>query len=275
MRKVTAALFAALLAAACSRNESTTTLALTLSPGMQRSMRITTEQRVESVPPGGTALSATSITMTWRFSVTAVSAGGIATLEASVVDAAVSAGSPLAAATVSALKGRRVTATMSPAGTILAMSAGGAAVTPVPGRPRAPSPDTDPRATADLGSLFGALNGRSVAVGETWTTPLPSSTGSGLQGTLSWTLASARGTTARVEYTGALAPQEMSLEGLPAGQASRVEGTSSGYVELERSTGWPLRGLSVVNARVTTGDGADRKVVGMKITTSFDEARAR
>ena len=130
----------------------------------------------------------------------------------------------------------------------------------------------------DLQGFFGGLGGGRVAVGDTWTTSLPQTSERDFPGTIHWTLASVAGTTARLEFSGRLEQKQLPLPRLSPGKRALLEGDVSGYVLMERDTGWPLRGRSTVTAVVTMSDsgvaGSEAsRLLSLSVVTRFEPER--
>jgi len=262
------------LLGSCAGGEHSVTLSLSLAPGMQRKMKFTTEQRVSGAGLGGP--SSTTISFTYRFRVISVSPSGIIKVDYSVLDVAVSKGIPGAEAYVESLRHQSFIATVDSSGHVLDLRMDQPSGIAVQGFPLAPGTLTQSApAQGDMGVLFGGLNGQRVSVGETWTSALTSSRGSGLRGSLRWTLASVRGSTARLDYSGTLEEQQVPIESLPADAQAFLVGDAFGFVEMEKETGWPRHGKMVIQADVSLREagapaGTAPVLASMRIVTQFD-----
>lgn len=283
------AMFLAGALGSCARNPSSATLSLSLRPGMERTLRFVTEQRLVGMPRGAATAgsaglpspyspSSYSISLTYRFRVTSVDAGGLAHIESQLLEASAPEGGPSVHDYIESLKQKRSALTIDRRGQILAIESDEPSPFQITGLPLAPGAATQQTpAQGDLGMFFNGLNGRKVALGETWTSQLPQSSGSsGLRGTLHWTLASISGAAARLSYTGKLEDQELQLPGLASGRRARLTGDASGFVELETDTGWPVQGKSVLRVDVSTieaNSGTGVTMLSLSIITLFDPAQ--
>jgi hypothetical protein len=264
-----------LLFCSCASGDSSLTLSLSLAPGMERKMRFTTEQHIDAAGLAGA--SSVAIAFTYRFRVASVSSSGTAKVVSSVLDASVSGGIPGADAYVDSLHRQSFAATIDSRGHVLDLRSEHPAAVAAEGFPLAPGAlAQNAPAQGDMDVLFGGLNGKRVTIGDTWTSALAQGRGSGIRGNLRWTLASVRGSTARLEYTGMLEEQRVPIDDLPADAQAILAGDASGFVELEKDTGWPRRGTMVIRASVVTlrdpgaSAGAAPVPVSIRIVTRFD-----
>ena len=259
----------------CASRERSVVLSLALTPGMEKTMKISTEQHLSGANPGGS----TFISFTYKFHVISVSASGVAKVESSVLDVTAAKGIPEAAAYIESLRRQKFVVTVDARGRVLDMSTDQPGGVALPGLPRAPGSSSQMApAQGDIGAFFEGLNGQRVSVGETWTSPLSPSGGSGLRGTLRWTLASVGGSTARLDYTGTLEKQQVPLPSLPDSAQAFLSGDATGFVELEKETGWPRHGKMVIHANVSLPEksaaaGSTAVLVSMGIVTQFDAVR--
>ncbi len=264
--------------ASCAARQDSVALVLSLAPGMERTMQFTTEQHFTSSRFDGAADPSSTLSLTYRFRVESVSAAGVAKVESLVLDITTAKGVPGIGALADKLRRRTYVATVDASGRVLDLQADKPDALALPGVPLAPAGGTEGVPSGgDLGVLFVGLNGEKVSVGQTWTTALPHQ-GSGLRGTLRWTLASVGRSTTRLDYTGVLEKQRVPISNLPAGAEAILAGDCSGFVELERDTGWPRRGAMVIRADVSLGAseteaGPGAAFVSMRIVTRFDAVR--
>ncbi|HEY9593222.1 MAG TPA: DUF6263 family protein [Spirochaetia bacterium] len=266
------------LLASCARGRSDASLALSLKPGMERTMRFVTEQKwsgargstVPGVPATGSP-DLSSLTIVYRFRVASVDAQGTAKVDATVTDIRFPHGSPTADTLRKAMMNDHTVVTVDRQGRLLSLSSDRSPAG-FSGLPRPPgSPVPQGPVAGDLGTLFGALDGRRVSVGETWTTEVPVGA-SGIHGTLHWTLASIAGTTARLEYSGRIAQENVSLPGLPTGAVATLSGDMSGYVALELETGWPTQGRTDTTLVITLKRPSESptRLVTLRIVSRFE-----
>ena len=262
------------LLCSCTKNPPSMILSLALSPGMERTMRFVTEQRTGRLEGTSVRPDNSSVSFTYRFRVTSIDAARTAKLECAVQEAHVTPGSAAADSYLKGLTRQKLMMVIDKDGHVLSLKgdtpgfAPGGPVTPGSVCPTMP-------AQGDLRGFFGALTGRKVSVGDTWTSDLAQSGSQGLQGTLTWTLAAVAGTTARLQYSGRLEQREISLQRLPPGKRAFMHGEMSGYILLELDTGWPAQGRSVMNAEVSMRDAgaqelAATRLVSLSLITRFE-----
>ncbi len=268
---VAAAAFMALLS--CAANESSATLALSLKPGMEKRMRFTTEQVVND--PQTRQETSTKVSLTYLFRVASVNASGLSRVDMEVQAVEVSGLPASGRDSLEAVRARHLVATLDRSGTVLDMRMEGSS-SPLPGLPGAPgSGQAGPQGTGDLGSLFGGLTGKNVSVGETWTTALPSSLSGGLRGTVRWTLTSVRGKVLKLSSAGTLERQEISVPGAAGEMRATVSGDATSTLELDRDSGWPRHGQSVVRLTLagapSDSSSAPPPSFAMRVVTRFDE----
>jgi hypothetical protein len=283
--------------ASCAAPPRSMTLSLSLRPGMERTMRFVTEQRITGTAlrgagaaggapresPAGSGLPrAASLRLTYTFRVVSVDGSGLAVIESTLRDAAAPQADRAMTRALDAMKRDRVIMTMDRSGRVMRMQSDGPLRFQLPGLPADPAAETrGTPAQGDLARLFNGFTGRTVSVGETWTTAMSAPQGApGLKGTLQWTLSAVTDTSARLSYTGALNAADVGLSPSAAVRRAGMTGTVSGFVSLERSTGWPERGSSTVRAEVATGGApggaggaaaAGRGVLSLNVVTTFDE----
>ena len=138
------ALFLALILsgslAACVREPTTATLSLSLRPGMERVMRIATEERLRSGASRGLAAvglpASYSISLTYRFRVTSVDAAGMAKIESSLLDGDASPESPSMQNYVESFKRKTFGMTIDRNGRILMMESNYYSPSQINGLPR-------------------------------------------------------------------------------------------------------------------------------------------
>jgi hypothetical protein len=243
---------------------------------MERTMRFVTEQRWHSGRgPSDTGSQAdASLDITYRFTVTAVDAAGIARVESMILDARAAPPNPGTDPIVRALVAERRVVSIDRQGRLLGIESGQPRGTMTPALPGSLAPLATEG--GDFQGMFGGLNGRTVSPGETWTTELPRSGETGLRGSIHWTLVSLAGTTARLEYTGRVSQPRMELPGLPPGMHAALSGDVSGYVALERDTGWPVQGRSIMRIEMTMESGEDglgSRLLSLSLSSRFETGR--
>jgi hypothetical protein len=272
---IAASLMACALAS-CSAPPRSMTLSLSLRPGMERTMRFVTEQRITGTARGGAASPLSSLSLTYAFRVISVDASGLSTVACVLRDAVVPRTDASTARAIDALKKQRMVATIDGNGRVIRVGSDGLPRFQVPGLPAEPGAGMrrdQPR--EDLTRLFSGFDGRTVSVGETWTSVMSGSPDAPvLKGTLQWTLASVTDTSARLSYAGALGAEGVRLAGPSAGGGTEITGTVAGYVSLERATGWPERGASVIRARVAPRNSTrarDGGGISLSVVTTFNE----
>lgn len=257
---------AAVLLVACGAPRSIH-LALSFHAGMTRTMRL----RTEVIVPGGTGqptLRKIDETLVYRFRVERIEAAGVAKVSYSLLRYSVSGDVAPVKAYLAQLARRPQVFLLNADGAVVGQVSGGAnarslAAGALPALPQVMHLPSSKAMTTG----FGGLTGKRVSVGETWSEPMP-----GQSGTNEWTLESVSRTEARLGFQGTGWNNHLTLPDLPADVKATSRVRMSGFVVLERATGWPVRGESVERMRVTI-EGSGGSPIAMRLVIRFDPAQ--
>jgi len=279
---------AASLLASCSGGARSIRLALSLTPGMERTMRIEVNERFGGASPSrawgarekeSAAPPSFATSMTYRFRVLSVDQDGIATIRCEVVEATASSRFARRDELLESLEGQSSLLFLDRAGRVRAAEPRRPLASGLPGFPLPPGslPSPDP-ALGDLQALLGGVNGRVVSLGETWSSTAHSAQAGGLEGTLCWTVESITGEGIRLGFSGTIEERQIAHPRLTAGESALLSGNISGFVVLEAATGWPLQGKTVVKIdairrAAETPVHRGRPLFSLTAVTLFDPAR--
>ncbi len=280
-------IIAASLAGSCSRGAHPVRLELSLHAGMERMMRVEVRERfAEALPRGGRgvrrneAVSATfTASMTYRFRVLSVDAEGVAKIRSEVVEAGASPPVAHLDELLPSLRSRSSLLFLDRSGRIQPAEARRLPQSGLFGSPFPPESLSSPGpALGDLQALLGGVSGRVVSVGETWTSTAQPAQAAGLGGTLCWTVESIASEGVRLGFRGTIEERPIALFRPQPGESAHLSGSISGFVVLERITGWPLQGktfakIEVIRTKRGTPFGRERPLFSLTAVTLFDPAR--
>ena len=157
------AVLVASLCASCARGPQSVSLSLSLTQGMERTIRFVTEQHISGLARSKAGPDVSTVSMVYRFHVTSVDAARTAKLVCTVVDAHSSRRSAVSDAYLKTLTGRSMVMTLDKDGHILALKDDAAQAFTFPGTPfaRAPSRHGCPPRETCRGSSAACPAGRS------------------------------------------------------------------------------------------------------------------